>query len=105
MSGQNYRMIANQAGDILKYDTTLNEIDRAAKSVFSFQPEEFPNDAITSSRAKKIHDWVLTLAKQKMDNALRSDLLKQFLALITPVSCGSWMSRFTMEVSHDSEKL
>jgi len=84
MSGQNYRMIANQAGDILKYDTTLNEIDRAAKSVFSFQLEEFPNEAITSSRAKKIHDWVLTLAKQKMDNASRSDLLKQFLALITP---------------------
>lgn len=80
----NYRLIANQIGDLLKYDTTVNEINRAAKSVFKFNVEVFPNEAITSSRAKAIHDWILTLAKQEMDNNERNDQLSQFVDLITP---------------------
>lgn len=80
----NYRLVANQVGDLLKYDTTLNEINRAARSLFTFQKESFPNDAITSSRAKDFHDWVLTLAKQPMDNSQRNNLLVQFISIITP---------------------
>ena len=80
----NYRLVANQVGDLLKYDTTINEINRAAKSVFRFQQENFPNDSITSSRAKEFHDWVLTLAKQSMSNDERNNLLIQFISIITP---------------------
>lgn len=80
----NYRMVANQVGDMLKYDTTINEINRAAKSVFSFEQEIFPNDSITSSRAKEIHDWVLTLAKQSMSAYERNAQLIQFISIITP---------------------
>ncbi|WP_271629290.1 TIGR02391 family protein [Caldicellulosiruptor sp. DIB 104C] len=80
----NYRMIAIQVGDVLKYDTSKNDIERAANSVFNFQREDFPNEAITSERAKLIHDWILTLAKQKMNNDERNGLLRKFLRLITP---------------------
>ena len=80
----NYRLVANQVGDMLKYATTVNEIDRAAKSVFNFQLETFPNEAITSTRAQLFHDWVLSLAKQKMTNDQRNGLLGQFINLITP---------------------
>lgn len=80
----NYRLIANQVGDLLKYDLVFNEIERAAISIFNFQKEEFPNDAITSVRAKLIHDWVLTLAKQRMVNNERDGLLVGFLSAITP---------------------
>lgn len=80
----NYRLVANQIGDLLKYDAVVNEIGRAAKSVFQFDLEIFPNDSITSTRAKLIHDWVLTLAKQKMDNESRNHQLVQFIDLITP---------------------
>ncbi|OFV68359.1 MAG: hypothetical protein SCAL_000035 [Candidatus Syntrophoarchaeum caldarius] len=80
----NYQLIAIQVGDLLKYDTTINDINRAAASVFRFSKEDFPNESITSSRAKLIHDWILTLAKQKMDNDERNELLKKFLRLITP---------------------
>jgi len=80
----NYRLIANQVGDLLKYDTTVNEINRAAKSVFRFTIENFPNEAITSSHAKLIHDWVLTLAKQEMNNDERNQQLTKFLKIITP---------------------
>ena len=80
----NYRLIAIQVSDLLKYDTSINEIERAAKSVFNFSKESFPNDAITSARAKSIHDWILTLAKQNMDNDERNQKLVKFLKLITP---------------------
>ena len=80
----NYRLAANQVGDLLKYDTSINGINRAAKSVFRFNIEHFPNDAITSSRSKLIHDWILTLARQEMDNGERNDQLSQFIELITP---------------------
>jgi len=80
----NYRLIANQVSDLLKNDTTLNEIERAEKSIFNFNKESFPNDAITSERAKSIHDWILTLAKQEMNNDERNQKLVKFLRLVTP---------------------
>lgn len=81
-----YCLVAIQIGDLLKYDSTVNEIDRAAKSVFAFQCEIFPNESITSTRAKLIHDWILTLAKQKMNDTERNKKLSQFLDLIVPES-------------------
>lgn len=77
-------MIAIQIGDSLKYSTSINEIDRAAKSVFSFNCEDFPNSSITSVRAQGIHDWILTLAKQKLTFDERNKVLHNFLDLIVP---------------------
>lgn len=82
----NYRLIAIQIGDLLKYDSTVNDINRAAQSVFNFRYEKFPNESITSARAQLIHDWILTLAKQEMNNAERNNKLSQFLDLIVPKS-------------------
>ncbi len=82
----NYRLIAIQVGDLLKYATTINDVNRAAQSIFSFQSEYFPNDSITSSRAQLIYDWILTLAKQQMNNEERNKNLINFLDLITPES-------------------
>ena len=75
-------MVAIQIGDLLKYDTTINDVNRAAKSIFSFRHEHFPNDSITSSRAQLIHDWVLALAKQQMNSEERNERLINFLDLI-----------------------
>ncbi len=80
----NYKMLAIQIGDELKYDSTLRDINRAGESVFSFNCESFPNESITSSRAQLIHDWILTLAKQKINNEVRNSLLQKFLTLIVP---------------------
>lgn len=38
----NYKIIALQVGDLIKYTTSFNEINRAAQSVCSFQLQEFP---------------------------------------------------------------
>lgn len=74
----NYRLIAVQVGDALKYATSINEINRIAGAIFPFRYEKFPNEAITSSRAQLIHDWVLSLARQKMGDEERNQLLKSF---------------------------
>lgn len=71
-------MIAIQVGDLLKYDTTINEINRLAGALFRFPRQAFPNESITSERAKLIHDWVLTLAKQKLDESERDQLAARF---------------------------
>lgn len=65
----NYKLIGTQIGDLLKYDTTINEINRIAKATFNFGVSNFPNDSITSERAQIIYNWVMTLATKKMNNA------------------------------------
>lgn len=81
----NYRLVAIQIGDLLKYDVVEKEIIRAAKSIFTFNSEEFPNEAgISSVRAKCIYDWIMTLAKQKMTDEERTNKLVAFLDIIVP---------------------
>lgn len=84
MNAQSYKMVAIQAGDALKYLTTVNEVDRAATSVFNFTCDDFPNQSITSARAKRVHDWILSLSQQKLTEEERKKKLIAFLNLITP---------------------
>lgn len=75
-----YKLIAIEMGDLLKYDTTNNEINRVASYSFDFQiNDNFQCDSITSSRALSIYQWIMTLASQKMDNIKRNKLLFKFL--------------------------
>ena len=80
----NYRLIAVQVGDALKYQTSINEINRIGCAIFRFRSERFPNEAITSSRAQLVHDWILTLAKQLMAEGERDQLLKSFCDQLCP---------------------
>lgn len=74
----NYRLIAVQVGDALKNETSINEINRIAGAIFSFRRENFPNNSITSQRAQLVHDWILSLARQRMGEDERNRLLKSF---------------------------
>lgn len=80
----NYRLAAVEIGDLLKYDTSVNQINRIGQAIFRFTKETFPNDSITSVRAQNIHDWILSLAKQKMENDKRNELLISFCHQIAP---------------------
>lgn len=80
----NYRLIAIQVGDKLKYSTSVNEIDRAASSIFKFQREDFPSTGISAARSQRIFEWVLTLAKQSMTTDERNGQLIRFLHLLAP---------------------
>jgi uncharacterized protein (TIGR02391 family) len=72
------RLIAVQVGDALKYATSVNEIDRIGGAVLKIHRDTFPNDAITSVRAQRVHDWVLSLARKEMDPSERERRLIKF---------------------------
>jgi hypothetical protein len=80
----NIQLIAVEIGDALKYDTSINEITRIASAILPFQHDHFPNDAITSQRAKLIYDWIMGLGRYRCTPAERSDLLTTFLLRLVP---------------------
>lgn len=75
----NIRLLAVQAGDALKYDTSVNEIERVGSAIFPFRREQFPEDSITSVRAKRIYDWLMSLGKHPCSEDERNNLLSKFL--------------------------
>lgn len=78
----NYRLVATRVGDLLKWDVSVNQVGRAAVALFRFPCESFPNPSITSVRAQSIHDWILSLAKQRMAPGDRDRLLVTFCRTI-----------------------
>lgn len=78
------KLAAVRIGDLLKYSTTINEINRTASSLFSFGRESFPIEGITSARANLIFEWLMSLFKQTFSDAEKRDLAKMFLTNITP---------------------
>ena len=93
----NIRLIATQVGDLLKYDTTLNEVGRAATSIFPFRCAAFPNEAITSQRAKVVYDWIMTLGRQEMKADERERLLVNFCRTIAPEQHRAAVERILIE--------
>lgn len=79
----NIRLIAAEAGDALKYSTTVNEIDRIGSAVFPFLRDQFPHDSITSVRAKRIYDWLMSLGRHSCTAEDRSRLATAFLQRLT----------------------
>ena len=82
--GPNYKLIAIQVGDELKWVTSVNEIGRAASAVFPFGRRDYPLGSITSVRAQLIYDWIMTLAAQKMAESEKQQLLADFVDAIAP---------------------
>lgn len=80
----NFRHIATQIGDSLKYSTSVNEIDRLGQSILRVNKENFPNSAITSVRAQSLYNWVLSLAKTPLDSTERVKRLINFCLELTP---------------------
>jgi uncharacterized protein (TIGR02391 family) len=74
----NARLIAVQVGDALKNATSVNEIDRIGDAVLKVRRDSFPNHAITSVRAQRVHDWVLSLAREELTADEREGRLVKF---------------------------
>src|SRR5665213_49132 len=78
MGTPNYRQIALKIGDLIKYGSTVNEIERAAIGLFRFSKEMFPVEGISSVRAQSVYNWIMSLAKQSMTSDERDELLARF---------------------------
>ncbi len=80
----NYRLLAIELGQLLKYDTSLKEINRFAGAFFDFPRRSYPNEAITSQRAQLIYDWIMTLAAKRGDAEKYNKPLLQFCRSLAP---------------------
>lgn len=80
----NLKLLAIKIGDEVKYNKSVNEIDRIANAIFDFECLEFPQDNITSVRAKLIYDWVMTLDQQEMPEEEKLSLLEEFVNELVP---------------------
>lgn len=75
----NIRLIAIEAGDILKWISSVNEIDRIGSAILPFPKDTFPNDSITSVRAQSIYDWLMSLGRYPVTPDERARLTEGFL--------------------------
>jgi len=80
----NFRLIGIKLGEGLKYNTTINEINRIAKAIFDFPSSSFPHENITSVRSQLIYDWVMTLSEQAIDEQRKIKLLQGFINALNP---------------------
>lgn len=88
--GANYRLVAIQVGDLVKWNSSVNEIGRSASAILRISKDSFPNQSITSVRAQLVHDWVLSLAQTEMSADERDRRLVQFCrAIITNDQSGA----------------
>lgn len=91
------RLIATQIGDKLKYDTSVNEINRLGQSILKVRKEEFNNDSITSVRAKDIYSWIMTLGKTSLNKEERMKRLVKFCIELSPDTMKGEISNFLVE--------
>lgn len=80
----NLKLAAIKIGDVLKYDTSVNEIDRIACGTFPFARDSFPSEGITSIRAQRIYEWLMTLFIQPISDSDKRHYLQTFLNGISP---------------------
>ncbi len=91
------RLIATQIGDRLKYDTSVNEINRIGQSTLKVAKETFSNDSITSVRAKEIYSWIMTLGKTSMNSDERTKRIVKFCLELAPDSQQGEISQFLVD--------
>lgn len=86
MGQVNFMQIAIQVGDAVKYDTSVNEIDRHGKAILMVAKSSYQNDSITSSRASLVYDWILSLGYSSLDN---SEKIKRLVTFCLELSEGN----------------
>jgi uncharacterized protein (TIGR02391 family) len=80
----NIQRIAIEVGNILKWTTTINDVNRNGQAILKINKEEFPNPAITSSRHQEIYNWLCSLGNTTMLTEERAKLIIDFsLSLAT----------------------
>lgn len=61
----NYKLVAIEIGEKMKYNTSVKEIGRIAGAIIPCNRDSFPNESISSVRAQTIYDWICSLGSVK----------------------------------------
>lgn len=73
----NFRLLATQFGESIKYDTTINEVGRIFSALSDLKLKNYPNDSITSSRSQLIYSWVMTIGASVLKETDKAELIRQ----------------------------
>lgn len=73
----NFKFIATQFGESIKYDTTINEVGRVFSSLTELKLEDHPNDSITSGRSQLIYSWVMTICDSSLSESEKTVIIRQ----------------------------
>ena len=82
-SAINIQRIAVEIGDILKWSSSVNEINRSGQAILKVSKEVFPNTAITSERQQEIYNWLCSLAAKDL---LSDERCKMVVAFCTSLA-------------------
>ncbi len=78
----NYKFIATQFGEAVKYDTTVNEVSRTFNALTNLKRKDYVNDAITSARSGLIYSWVMTIGDSNLEESDKCELVRQAINTI-----------------------
>lgn len=73
----NYKLIATQFGESIKYETTINEVNRIFMALTDEVYKEYPNESITSARSFMVYNWVNTIADSNLEEKEKISIIKQ----------------------------
>lgn len=78
----NYNVIATQFGELIKYDTTIKEVNRIFMSICSFSCGLYPNSKITSSRSQTVYNWVMTISNSNLEENVKVGIIIEAIKLL-----------------------
>jgi len=78
----NYKFVATQFGEAVKYDTTVNEVNRTFNALTNIKRKNYLNDAITSVRSSLIYSWVMTIGDSNIDEQEKIKIIRQAINTI-----------------------
>jgi uncharacterized protein (TIGR02391 family) len=74
----NIQKIAIEIGDIIKWSSSVNEINRFGQATLKVTKENFPNNAITSVRQQEIYNWLCSTGKSNLLFDERQKMIVEF---------------------------
>ena len=80
----NFKLVGMTLGESLKWQASVNQINRAASVIFDFASTPHNMESITSVRSQTIYNWVMSLSEQPISESKKSQLLRQFINTLTP---------------------
>jgi len=73
----NYKRIASQFGNEMRYGGTLTSIDSAFSSLTDLKCVDHPLEFITSARYQRTYNWIMTIGESKLSEHEKIDMISQ----------------------------
>lgn len=80
----NYELLAVKLGDAIKWERSVNEIERIAQATIGLSRKQYQHPNITSVRAQTIYDYIKTLESVRMPEDEKRRRIHQLVTELIP---------------------